>query len=427
MNSVAPPPVPAWPNAEDVADDIIDSLARYLRCHTVTPPGQVGDAVALLAGLLAEHGIETTIIEPFAGKPILVARLAGETADQGLILLSHSDVVPADGPWTHPPFSGQVADGFIWGRGALDMKAMGIMQLWAMVLLRRAGVRLAHDVTLIVVPDEEQGGAQGAEWLTRERPDLCRGRWLLNEGGMGLRIADSDQSVFLCSTGEKGPVWIKLSAEGKASHSAIPTGHNALEILTAAIARVLARPQNLEIQAHHYRTAELLGVPPETTNRLYLRPQLSDTISLTMLNGGTKQNVIPETASAVIDCRLLPERSLSSFLADLRGWLADDRVAVEVLVDRCATASPVDSALVTALRHAIGDRFPAADFLPMVAPYFTDSMFFRKLGIECFGLMPILLEEDDLGRIHGRDERISVENVIRGTDIIADIALRLCG
>lgn len=416
---------------QDVSSEILESLGRYLRYPTVNPPGHVGEAVDFLASVLSRERIPVTILEPFADKKILIARLSGRVADRGLIYLGHSDVVPAEGAWTFDPFGGVQSDGYVWGRGALDMKGMTIMQLWAMVALRRSEVELENDLTLIVVPDEEQGGFQGAEWLTAIRPDLCRGRWLLNEGGMGVRLPDLDRTAFICSVGEKGPLWLRLTTNGVSGHSAIPNDHNALEILTAGLARLFDRPLELQIEPRHRRMMDLLGVEGPVayktlTSRLYLRPQLADTVSLTVLEGGAKQNVIPAAASAILDCRLLPGRSPESFLADLKSWLADDRIGAEILVQRDASSSPEAGPLLQVLETVVNRHFPDATFLPYVAPYFTDSMFFRKLGIEAYGLMPILIEEQDLSRIHGVDERISCENLVRGTKLLTEIALRMC-
>lgn len=410
--------------------ELLDGLSRYLKCASISPPGDTTAAVAVLAEILRRHGIEPTILEPFPRKPILVARLPGRAPDGGLVYLGHSDVVAVGSGWTVEPFSGEIRDGFVWGRGALDMKTMTIMQLWALLRVRRAAPELARELTLVVVPDEEQGGYEGAEWLAANRPDLCRGRWVLNEGGMGVQLADRGELVFICSVGEKGPLWLELTARGPSGHSAIPHGGNSLEILTAGLGRLLARDIRLEIGPHQQALLDYLGLRPSTPAdlppRLYLRAQLNDTISLTMLEAGVKQNVIPESARAVLDCRLLPGTDPEAFMARVRALLGDGRIAMRVLVRRDASGSDPADPFVGELRDALHNEYGPARFFPYYAPYFTDSLFFRKLGLAAYGLMPFRLEETDLDRIHGVDERISVENVLRGTRVLTDLALRMC-
>jgi len=411
--------------------EIVGSLRRYMQYDTTNPPGAVGPAVDYLAGLLKREQIETIVLEPFPGKKILVARLSGEQRGNGLVLLGHSDVVGVESGWSVDPFGGTVADGYVWGRGALDMKGMTIMQLWAMVALKRARLRLQRDLVLVVVPDEEQGGFQGAEWLTAHHPELCRGTWLINEGGMGIHLADRNEDVFICSVGEKGPLWLKLSTGGVSGHSAIPNDRNALETLTSGIARVLSRHKDIRIRPYHHQLLDYLGVTPTTPyaqlpNRLYLRPQLVNTVSLTQLNGGIKQNVIPEAASAILDCRLLPGQDMQEFLDELRRDLGDDRIDVSVQVFRDASASHETGIFRDTLEALVREHFPHAKFFPYIAPYFTDSLFFRRLGVQAFGLMPILISEDDVNRIHGIDERLSIENLQRGARLLTELCSRMC-
>ena len=427
-------------------------LAEYLRLPTVNPPGNETVAARWLQEVLLQNGISSEVFESSPGRGNLYARLPGSGAKRALILLSHSDVVPATpAAWTVDPFGGIVRDGYVWGRGALDMKGMGIVELVTLLAFHRRGVPLARDLILIVNADEE-GGSTGAAWFAREKAGLIAdAELLLNEGGSNRMGADGAVVYYGVAVTEKLPFWLRLTARGTPGHASQPLADNAVARLVRALARVAEweTPLRLTPPAERYlrdlasresdparrrwladpaaALASSDGVAFLTGDR-YHNAILRNTVSITGLTGSDKTNVIPPVATADLDVRLLPGVDPELFLSELRTVIADERIEVEPLREvRPATSSPLDGELVTAVRAAVEAMDPGALLTtPMLAGY-TDSPHYRALGIHAYGLSPFRTTAEEQGGIHGNDERVSVENLRFGVEYMYRIVAGVAG
>jgi acetylornithine deacetylase/succinyl-diaminopimelate desuccinylase-like protein len=440
------------PDFDALAAEAGALLAQYLRLPTVNPPGNETVAARWLEEVLAADGIESQIFESSPGRGNLYARLPGDGSKGALILLSHSDVVPATPEaWTVDPFGGVVRDGHVWGRGALDMKGMGIVEVVTLLAFRRRGVPLARDLVLIVNADEE-GGSTGAAWLAREKAALIvDAELLLNEGGSN-RVADDGRTVYYgLAVTEKLPFWLRLTARGTPGHASQPMPDNPVARLVRALARVAEwqTPLQLTPPAERYLRdvatrepdpvrrawladpAAALATPDGTaflTGDRYHNAILRNTVSITGLTGSGKTNVIPPLATAEIDVRLLPGVDPESFMAELRGIIADSAIEIEPLRDvRPATSSPLEGELVDAVRAAVEAMEPGALLTtPMLAGY-TDSPHYRALGIHAYGMSPFRVTMAEMGGVHGNDERVSLENLRFGVEYLYRIVERVAG
>jgi acetylornithine deacetylase/succinyl-diaminopimelate desuccinylase-like protein len=424
-------------------------LQRYIRIDTSNPPGDVTAGARFLREALSSEGIAAETFESAPGRVNLVARI-GAGRGPAVILLHHMDVVPADpAGWSAPPFSGELRDGFIWGRGTLDDKGHGIAQLMTVLLLKRERVPLGRDVVLLATADEEVGGELGAQWMVEHQWERMNPWVVVNEGGFGGHgLFGVAGPAFLVSVAEKRVFWLRLTAHGEGGHGSQPHERNPNDILVRALGRIQAH-------ANGYRmtpvVAEMLAAladradfPAATVMRHARNPllfpfvrrrmsankaaraMLHDTVSVTMLKAGSKVNVIPASAEATIDCRLLPDTDPTVFLEALRQTIDDPRVAVEIIQQSDpGGTSPTDTPAYGALRAALDAVEPGAAVAPLLTTGGTDSRFFRRRGVPAYGIIPVLLAEDDLSRFHGADERVSVENLRLGIAATFEIVRRL--
>ena len=386
---------------------------------------------------------------------MLVGRIQGTDPLKPLVLNHHIDVVPADpGRWSHPPFSGEVVDGYVWGRGALDTKGLGVMHLLALEQLIREGLTFQRPVIFLAVSDEETGGAQGMRWLVENHLDELDPEWVWDEGGGGIVFGPDSglpggRPLFGVAVTEKQIQHLRLVASGEPGHASMPHSNNANVTLMRALDRVLPpRPMRLNgvTRTMFQQFAGLLGFPVSfllrnienplilrlverklAGNRL-LNAMLRDTISLTILNAGYKVNVIPERAEASIDCRLLPDTDAAQFRHWLEETIDDERVQVEIVETSDPTGiSPTESPFFDAVRHALARHVPKAVVYPLMVAGGTDSRFFRARSIPAYGFSPCVMEVSDIERIHGIDERISVDNLLLGVKVTCDMVRELCG
>ncbi len=426
------------------------SRRQYLRIDTTNPPGNETPAAEFLAGILQEAGFETTTLESAPGRGNLIARLPGRARDPGsaLCLLHHLDVVPADpSEWSVDPFGAEIRDGYLWGRGAIDMKSMGVMQLMTMLSLARERTPLERDVVFVAVADEEAGGVMGAAWLTKHHPELVACRDVINEGGYGL--SETKPPMMACALSEKALLWIKLTARGKPGHASMPPDDQAIAKLLAALGDLAAHPPKLAISPLVERTFRALaaGAPvhrrkaieailspqarpilPALSRRLprYQRSLLGDVISMTKLEAGYKENVVPGTASATIDCRLVPETDPEEFFGSLSARMARFDVRCEVLFSDgpCGVS---EGPLLPLLEAVCQESFPEATFAPVLCPAFTDSRYFRQQGADAYGLVPVMLTNAEIATFHGIDERIPLDGLRKGCEVVYEITRRACG
>lgn len=426
-------------------DEAVEVLQGYLRLDTINPPGNETIGAEYLKAELAKDGLDSQIHEFAPGRGSLIARLKATkpSGEKPLCLLSHIDVVPAETalwPTDKGPLSGALVDGMIWGRGALDMKGMGALELQTFRWLARKQVPLHRDVILLAVADEEVG--EGGMKLVTESlwGELDCGH-VINEGGIGVRglLAD-DLTSFAISVGEKGILWLRVTAEGEAGHGSTPTDNRAPMRLVAAVAKLATREAKPRVQPAMYETLRRSGektggftgfvmqhpslVDTFAMKKLLSKPTtraaVTDTCQVTGFEGkGSAPNVIPSATSAIMDCRLLPGTTPKAMQAELEALVKDvPGIKFEVVQAFEAAVSEMDDPFFDALaRHAVEGRDDAVAG-PVISPGYTDSILARAKGARAYGFVPFEVTPEELATFHGRDERVSVKNVHRGLEIL---------
>lgn len=436
-----------------VRDEVTTHLCHLIRCNTTNPPGHETVAARYLAEVLEKEGIPAQVLESSPGRGNLVARLRGNGQEEPLLLLSHLDVVPAEADkWTHPPFSGAVVDGYVWGRGAVDTKNLTAIELMTLLLLKRSGRKLRRDVILAATADEEAGGRAGATWLVKHHLDLIKAPYCINEGG-GIGLLLNGKRVYLCQTAEKGTARFKVTATGSPGHGSIPRDDNAVVLLAEAVARIgrtslpghltptmtrflqelmavmgleLSPELVLNLASDRANLQEILG-DPYLADMLYA--MLHNTASPTILDAGTRINVIPSTATAQVDGRILPGQTEESFRQELESILAGLNVTIEFMQSGPALENPVESPLYEAIVAATQANDPGSVVVPFLVTGGTDAKSLAPAGIRVYGFAP--MKEDPTDRVfnlaHAHNERISVANLEFGVRVLYDIVDRFCG
>jgi acetylornithine deacetylase/succinyl-diaminopimelate desuccinylase-like protein len=441
----APPPAPIdW---EKLTQEATALLSQYIRIDTTNPPGNELGAARMLREKFLADGIPATVWEPAPGRGALAARLRGAGKHtKAIVLLSHMDVVPANPKhWQVPPFSGEVKDGDIWGRGAIDDKGPGVIELMAMLAIKRAGILLDRDVIFIATGDEEEGGRNGAGWfVTHQKRVFADAGYLLNEGG-GIEQTPGHHRFYAVSVSEKTPMWIRLTAQGPGGHAAVPPDQTAVTHLTAALGKLIAySPQVhvLDTVRDYFRTVAKLDKGPRAFKNIatalrkpgyrkeFLRnPRYNalvrDTITPTVLGASQKTNVIAPTAYAEIDCRLLPGTDTREFLDRIRQVIGDDTIKVDVLLNFPAVSSPPRSLLMNAI-NAVAWQDGHDTVIPTMIAGFTDSHYFRADGLIAYGFVPVELTASQEHTVHGVNERIEVKELGKGIRRMVEL-LRFAG
>jgi len=438
------------PTSAAEAEELLSQLIRF---NTVNPPGNELAAQEYLANHLAEAGFECELLGAEPERPNLVARLrrGTATAESGptLCYLGHVDTVLADpADWTHDPWSGDVADGFLWGRGALDMKSQVAAEIAAAASLARSGWRPARGELLIVaVVDEETGGSLGAEWITKNHPEKVRCDMLVNEGGGAVFEYAGKRCYGVCCA-EKGVFRFKVLTDGVAGHASMPgMGENALLKMGPVLERFAARQPSYRPTEEPLAFLRGIGEDPEDPEgavahlraadprlAIMFEPMLGVTFTPTRIAASEKINVIPARAELKVDCRVPPglgEREVREGLAEVLGEERDSSWQIEFTEQVVGNRSPVASELMDAISGWIGEQDPGAEVVPVVLPGFTDSRHFRVAFPECvaYGFFPqrdqSLMETAPL--IHGADERIDVRDLAFATQLFSDLAVRILG
>lgn len=429
--------------------EAVDLLTRYLKIDTTNPPGNEGRGVAFFAEIFDREGIACKTYEASSGRGSIGAVIPGTGEKGAVILLNHIDVVPARADeWSIHPFSGEIKDGYIYGRGALDMKGQGILELLTFLEFKRKGLTPCRDLIFLAVADEEAGGVNGVQYLLNNYGEDIQADLVINEGGFGISDVLPDRPLFMIATAEKGVCRVKLRRSGPPGHGSVPHGDNALEKLVQGLSRLLAKDSPVIITPLIAEYFKQLGASweflqpylqdgkPETLVEILTQkgmlniPQmaamLKNTISLNMMHAGNKVNVIPSAAEAELDIRLLPGTDPDSVVAEIKEHLADDDIKIEVAGTFRASESSMDTEDFSIIKDVHLAHFPDALAVPSLLFGASDSRFFRKKGIPCYGVNPVLLSLEELGKIHGIDERISEENMIKGTEVFIDIVKKLC-
>jgi acetylornithine deacetylase/succinyl-diaminopimelate desuccinylase-like protein len=438
------------PDFDALGFEAVERLGEYIRVRTVNPPGNETAGAKWLQQVLGREGIAAEIFESSPGRGNLYARLPGNGSKRPIVLLSHIDVVPAtDSAWQVSPWSGETRMGAVWGRGALDMKGTAIVELMTMIALKRRGVPLSRDVILVANADEETSSS-GAEWFAREKKGLLRdAEFLLNEGGHNRLGPEGRTEYYGVGVTEKVPYWVRITARGAPGHGSIPRPDNAAARISRALGRIAAYRTPIKLTppaARYFKDLATRETDPHRrrwfadpaaalrdpaavrflTSNLYYNAILRNTISITVLHGSDKTNVIPPEASAELDVRLLPGERPADFVSELRRVIADSAVEITPLrPEREATTSPLGGALIEAIREAVETMEPGALITTPMLTGYTDSYYYRAIGIGAYGLSPFRLSEEDSRTVHGNDERVTVENLRFGVEFFYRIVERV--
>ncbi|MHB0968826.1 MAG: M20/M25/M40 family metallo-hydrolase [Thermoanaerobaculia bacterium] len=438
--------VPARPIEREARRWLVD----YLKIDTSNPPGNETTAAKWLQGILAREGIDAQLVGDDPARQSVYARLHSGSSEPALILLHHLDVVPVTaGEWTVPPFSGSQSGGYIWGRGALDIKSLGIAQLSAFLELKRKKLPLARDVIYLGVADEEAGGLRGTAALLEKHPELFAGAgYAINEGGTTETIVDK-VSYWGIEVEQKIPLWFELTARGAAGHGASPPddgGSTGRLIAALESIRKLERPYRVTPGVDAYFKA-LAAVKPGRKGEIMrdigkhvdaadftaiiaptYRVLLHDTFAVTRLEAGDSINSIPAAARAQADIRLLPDGDAAAELERIRQAVGDRADIRVVLQGARGTSSPIDSPLYDAIAAAMKRAEPTSVVGPAVSAGTSDSRFLRARGIQAYGVAPFKVNYYDADSVHGIDERIRAhffdEGVILMRDIVRSFAVR---
>lgn len=433
-----------------------EALAYFqtlLRFDTTNPPGNEKKACEYLGSILAKEEIPFTILESAPGRANLICRLASDGSHQPLLLNAHLDVVPAEKEnWSHDPFGGEVDQGCVWGRGALDMKHMAVLSLMSLILLNRHKARLKRDLIFAAVADEEAGGAYGSGWLVDNHPDKIRAEYALGEIGGFSRVING-KHFYPVQIAEKGICWLRIRAKGDPGHGSLPNWEGTVGRIGEAASRLGRTRLPLHVTAEteefvntmakhqpfpkgwvlkkilnpRWNRIVLDKVLPDKAMARSLYAVLHNTANPTIIRGGEKVNVLPSEATLEVDGRILPGQTLEGFLKEVKAVIGK---GYEVEVARYkpgVSVSPRDPIL-GYMADALRLHDPSAIVVPYMVPGFTDATNYHRLGIRCFGFAPVKLPEDfnfvDL--IHGHDERIPVEGFRFGLRVLYDLVSKLC-
>jgi acetylornithine deacetylase/succinyl-diaminopimelate desuccinylase-like protein len=441
--------------SDAAASETEELLRTLIRFDTVNPPGNERAAQEYLADHLERAGFHCELLGAEPGRPNLIARLrspggpaADEPAASGptLCYLGHVDTVLADArEWTHDPWSADVADGFIWGRGALDMKSQLAAEIAAAASLARSGWRpAAGELLIAAVVDEETGGSLGAEWITKQHPDKVRCDLLVNEGG-GEVFEYAGKRFYGVCCAEKGVFRFTVSTDGVAGHASMPgMGENALLKLAPLLERLAARQPSYAPTDEPRATLRGIGEDPDRVAASIARMRAHDAMLATMfepmfgvtftptrISASEKINVIPSRAELRVDCRVPPGLGEQEVLRGIAEVLGEDGFQIDFTERVVGNRSPMRTSLMDTIAQWIAEHDPGAEVVPVILPGFTDSRHFRAAFPECvaYGFFPQRHQSmaQTAPLVHSADERIDVRDLTFATDFFIDLATRTLG
>jgi acetylornithine deacetylase/succinyl-diaminopimelate desuccinylase-like protein len=441
-----------------IEQEITSFLSDLIRINTTNPPGNEKNAANFISNYLAKEGFNSEIIESAPGRASLITRLNGSGEKPNLLLLSHLDVVAANpSEWSVDPFAGTVKDGYVYGRGAYDMKGMTAVEILTLLLLKRNNVPLKGDVVLAATADEEKGGEEGAGFLLRAHKEKIWCPYVLNEGG-GLAIPQEKGNIYPVQTAEKGILWLKIKAKGAPGHGSTPNmADNAIARMNKVITKLCAyQPKTIYVPTLRQFLTEVSKLNPNLENTFshlinnpaqseqildelaktnkvlaeQIRPRIKMTVAPTIIHGGVKENIIPSECEAVFDCRVLPGQSVEEALCTLKKITKDigqGKLSFEVIQMHDGNESSTKTPLYRVITDVMREFEPTCGVTPTLTTGGTDSRFFRETGSVCYGFHPMRPDEpnDELEkRMHGNDERITIENLVFGTSILYETVRR---
>jgi acetylornithine deacetylase/succinyl-diaminopimelate desuccinylase-like protein len=436
----------AWKNIEEEA---VSLLSRYIQIDTTNPPGNEINAAQFFKDIFDREGIESRIIESAPGRGNIYARLKGDGSKKAVVLLNHMDVVPADAKfWKEPPFSAVIKEGYLWGRGSLDMKGPAIVEVMSILALKRQNVRLKGDLIFLGTADEEAGGNMGAGFLLEKYPELFKDVGVVLTEGGGIRLGDDGRArYYSVGVAEKTPLWLKLTSAGAPGHGSSPGNNLAVNKLVSALNRILQyrppikvlpqvqkfyadtarfEPADKRKQYEDLRTSlKDPGFAAEFTKEARNNASVRNTVAITGIKGSDKVNVIPAEASAEIDVRLLPGEDPQAFITELRKIVGDDSIKVEIMLSFPPATSPEHSEALRAIQEMAKTQDGGAPIITPLGRGFTDCHFFREKGIPCYGFIPMRGAASGEGLVHGVDERVSLETFNSGIQAMYEIVRKL--
>lgn len=434
----------------EIHEEALALLCDLLRIDTTNPPGNERPAAELCAEALRAEGLEPKLLEGAKDRTNLICRYRGTGELPPLMLTAHLDVVPPGDGWTHPPFEARIVDGWLYGRGAIDMKNHVAMCVTVLRALAREKARLRRDVLLVLVADEEAGCTWGSEWLVRNHADKIRAEYALGEIG-GFPLHMEGRRIYPIQVAQKGVLWLRARTRGEGGHGSMPRERTAVGDLVRAVSRLVRRPMPIEVTpparefldalaaqlgpkgaalralSRPWLARAVLRALPDRSLARTLRALLSNTVTVNVLRAGEKTNVIPRAAEAEIDCRTLPGKAGEKAMQQIRDRVGPE-VEFEVLQQAPAVEFTSKTPLFESLAAAIRRADPEAVVIPYMIPGFTDALAFAHNGTTCYGFTPVYLPEGvvfaDL--YHNVDERIWVEGFHFGLELLYDAVRTFC-
>lgn len=433
---------------EAAGAELTSHLRALIRFETANPPGHETQAAAYIANVLRAEGIESEILEGVPGRGNLVARLAGNGGARPLLLMGHTDVVSVEPEqWSHGPFSGDLAGGYIWGRGAVDMKGQVAANLMVVLLLKRHAIPLTRDLILAAFADEEAGSTWGARWMWEHHRDLIEAEYALNEGGGGA-IDVQGARFYLCQVGEKGSARLRITARAAPGHASVPRDDTAIARLARALVKldefepptILTKPVRQMLQtigdSLGGQTAALVNdvlaepswakleqLPLEEAARLQLRATTRNTAVPTILRGGHRINVIPSEVAVDVDGRILPGQEPEAWREQVQRAVGSE-VEVTLLDRGSGLAADPESPLFDTITQVMAERDPGARTVPFLVSGGTDAK--ALPGVKVYGFMPSRNAAEEGALAHAHDERVSAENLLYGCRCLYEIVERFC-
>ena len=429
---------------DQLLKEAIHHLQKYLRIDTVNPPGNEMEGARFFKKIFDAESIPCQIFEPSPGRGNLLATLKGNGKKRPILLLNHMDVVPVERErWSFDPFAGIIQDGYLYGRGAIDDKSMGIIEMMALFILKREKVPLEKDILFFAAADEETGGKWGVQWAMENVSSLRNSEYALNEGGYVILNETGDPDRYEISNGQKVVFQLRLKARGTSGHGSMPHPDNPNVKLIHALEAVTQweTPYNILPMVKEYFFRMAPKQPPDerkffediekglsdpsfsarlTSNPIY-NAMVRDTISLTMLQGGSKANVIPSESNATLDCRLIPGSSKKNFLKEIKRRLGEEIEVEGSMEGNPVPPSPFNTDLFQAIQKFAKENDPDCPVVPFLLPGATDSRFLRERGMTTYDFCPFRLQEKEIYRVHGNDERIAIENLRFGMKMLFEV------
>ena len=443
------------PNWQEATSETVQHLVRLVQAETVNPPGNELPAILIVKEILEQNGFgpeDFTIVESAPGRANLVARLRGDDSGRPLLLSGHVDVVPVEREhWSHDPFGGEVIDGYVWGRGTLDMKGFLAMYLQIFLQVRRQGLKLKRDLILTAIADEENGFTHGSRFLVEQHPELIDAEYGLTEGG-GFTLHMGKTRLYAIQVAEKAVTWMKLTAHGKPGHGSMPHDENAVMRLAQAIER-LQKARHLPVHITPTFAAMVDAAAQQMRSPLrHFVPQLkqpwavslalrqakgkgkqmlnaltTNTCSPTVLQAGSKANVIPSEASVHLDCRRLPGQSVEDVMREIRA-VTGEGVTLELLNCSDGNESPTDDPLYRLMARVVRGLDDGGLVVPLMMPGGTDASEYTKAGIKVYGFTPGVFPADypvmEMG--HGHDERLPISYIESGLPALWQVVSEWC-